>query len=91
MDLGVVFVWVYVVGVVVSTAVIRVRAGTGLRYRLRVFGPDGFGLAWVLTGILSSMAWPVALTVWLVRGRPEPRIVFNHRAVERRRRQAAGG
>ncbi|MDN5932473.1 MAG: hypothetical protein L0I24_15640 [Pseudonocardia sp.] len=84
--------WTYLVwllGVAVSAVVIRHRAGTG-QGRLRVFGPNGFGLGWIMTSLACSVAWPITLAVWLYRGRPEPRTVFNHKAGERQRRQAAG-
>lgn len=83
------FAWSYVLGMVAATVVIRYRAGTG-QGRIRIFGPAGFGVGWFLTGMVASLAWPITLAVWLFRGRPEPRLVFNHKADERQRRQAAG-
>lgn len=80
---------VWLVGVAGSAMVMRYRAGIG-HGRLRVFGPNGFGPAWIATSIALSLAWPITLAVWLYKGRPEPRVVFNHRAEERQRRQAAG-
>lgn len=80
----------YWIGVFVAMSVIRVRAGTGFWRGLRVFGPNGFGLGWTSMVILCSMFWPITLVVWLLRGRPEPRIVFNEKAAERQARQAAG-
>jgi len=79
---------VYIVGTFVSISVMRARAGVGVWHRLKVFGPDGFGPGWVLTCTLASMVWPVTLVAWLARGRPEPRVVFNEKAEQRRRRLA---
>lgn len=79
----------YLIGMLVSGTVIRARAGTGVWLRLKVFGPEGFGPVWIATATACSVAWPVTLVVWLARGRPEPRVVFNEKAVERQRRQAA--
>ncbi|TCK22269.1 hypothetical protein [Pseudonocardia endophytica] len=87
--LGPVLVGVYLIGILVSGTVIRARAGTGVWLRLKVFGPDGFGPVWIATATACSMAWPVTLAVWLARGRPEPRVVFNEKAEERSRRETA--
>ena len=83
--------WGYLLGLVVSVSVMRVRAGAGFWRGLRITGPDGFGVVWATTVVLCSMVWPLTLAIWLLRGRPEPRTVFNDKAVERRRREAAGG
>lgn len=83
---GTFFALTYFIGVIVSVSVLRWRAGTGFWYGLRVFGPNGFGPVWTGTVIVCSMAWPVTLAVWILRGRPEPRIVFNEKALERQRR-----
>lgn len=80
----------FFIGIFVAMSVIRVRAGTGFWYGLRVFGPGGFGPTWVGMLVICSMFWPITLAVWLARGRPEPRIVFNEKALERQRLQAAG-
>lgn len=77
---------VYVVGWLVAIMVIRVRAGVGIWHRLKVFGNDGFGLAWTMTAGTAALFWPVTLVIWLLRGRPEPRVVFNEKALERQRR-----
>jgi hypothetical protein len=76
----------YSISVLISAYIMRARAGAGVWHRLKVFGDDGFGLGWVLTIVLASMVWPITLILWLARGRPEPRIVFNEKAEERRRR-----
>lgn len=73
----------YWVGVFVAVVVIRARAGVGQR-RIRVFGRGGFGLAWTATSAIAVAFWPITLIVWLARGRPEPRVVFNEKAVERK-------
>lgn len=87
-SIAAILVWIYLGGIVVSVLVLRVRAGVGVWHGLRIFGPNGFGPVWAVTLVACSMVWPVALAVWLVRGRPEPRVVFNEKALERRRRQA---
>lgn len=83
--------WTNIIGMLVSVQVMRVRAGAGFWRGLKVFGPDGFGPVWAGTVIICSMFWPITLVVWLARGRPEPRIVFNEKARERQQRQTAGG
>jgi len=77
---------IYIVGWFTAIMVIRVRAGAGVWRRLQVFGQDGFGLGWTMTAGTAALFWPVTLIIWLVRGRPEPRIVFNDKALERQRR-----
>lgn len=79
----------YFIGMLVAGTAIRARAGTGVWRRLRILGPNGFGPVWFATAVLCSMAWPITLVVWLARGCPEPRVVFNHKAEERQRRTAA--
>ena len=78
----VVFIWF--IGILVALSVMRIRAGAGFWRGLKVFGPGGFGPVWVATIVVCGMFWPVTLAVWLARGRPEPRLVFNHKAEERR-------
>jgi hypothetical protein len=75
----------YIAGILIAASVIRVRAGVGLANQLKILGDRGFGPVWFLTAMAASMFWPVTLVVWLVRGRPEPRIVFNDKAEERHR------
>jgi len=80
----------YLVGVVVAVTVIKARAGVGIWGRPKIFGPDGFGPVWTVTTMASAMFWPVVLVRWLVQGRPEPRVVFNEKAIEREARTLAG-
>ena len=89
--LGTTLTYLYLPGFIVSVFVMRARAGAGIWHRLRITGPQGFGIVWTTTVALCSMVWPITLAVWLLRGRPEPRVVFNEKAVERQSRQAAGG
>ncbi|WP_345411428.1 hypothetical protein [Pseudonocardia xishanensis] len=86
-----VFWLVFLGGVLVSGFVLRARAGIGIWRGMKVLGPDGFGLGWTVTAALCSLVWPVTLVLWLARGRPEPRVVFNEKAAERRRRLEAEG
>lgn len=79
-----VIVWTWLLGGFVSVSIMRVRAGVGFWRGLRIFGPDGFGPGWATTVVISSMFWPITLVIWLARGCPEPRTVFNHKADERR-------
>jgi hypothetical protein len=74
------------VGFIVGIGVLRVRAGLGLWHTLRVFGPGGVGLAWPFAAGLCALLWPITLVVWLARGCPEPRVVFNERAEAREAR-----
>ena len=78
----VVFTWF--IGIFVAISVMRVRAGAGFWRGLKIFGPNGFGPVWATTVVVCGMFWPVTLATWLARGRPEPRVVFNHKAEERR-------
>jgi hypothetical protein len=81
-----ILVGVWIVGWLMAIFVIRIRAGVGLWHRLKVFGPNGFGLGWALHAGTKAMFWPVTLVYWLTSGRPEPGVVFNEKA---RRRQLA--
>ncbi|WP_433687049.1 hypothetical protein ACQP0I_26035 [Micromonospora carbonacea] len=76
---------VYLLGILVATIVIRSRAGVG-QGPIKILGSDGFGLGWFLTALSASLFWPITLGLWLARGRPGPRVVFNEKAAERRRR-----
>ena len=76
---------IYFVGFFVAVFVIRHRAGVGVWHRLKVFGPNGFGLTWLLWSSLKAMFWPATLAVWIATGRPEPRLVFNEKALARQR------
>jgi hypothetical protein len=76
----------YVVGMFVAASVMRARAGVGVWHRLKVLGDDGFGVAWVTQLTVATMFWPITLVIWLARGCPEPRVVFNEKAVERQLR-----
>ncbi len=78
-----VFGWTWLIGTVVALSVMRVRAGAGFWLGLKIGGPSGFPVLWVGQLVVLSMFWPVTLVVWLVRGRPEPRWVFNQKAAER--------
>jgi hypothetical protein len=77
---------IYVIGWITAIMVIRVRAGVGVWRRLKVFGDDGFGPGWTMSAGSAALFWPITLVIWLARGCPEPRIVFNEKALERRRR-----
>jgi hypothetical protein len=81
--MGAVFGWTWLIGMLVALSVMRVRAGAGFWLGLKIGGPTGFPVLWVAQLLVCSMFWPVTLVVWLVRGRPEPRWVFNHKAEER--------
>lgn len=87
--MGYMIVGLWGLGWIIAVAVLRVRAGVGLWHRLRVFGPTGFGLAWNTTIAFCAFFWPITLVVWLARGCPEPRVVFNERALEREARLRA--
>ena len=77
---------IWVIGWIVAIGVIRSRAGVDIWHRLKVFGPDGHGPGWAFTAGTAALFWPLTLVVWLARGRPEPSVVFNEKAAERRRR-----
>lgn len=74
---------VYIVGWFIAMVVTRSRAGVG-QGRIQVSGSQGFGLTWVMMNAMATLFWPITLIVWLTRGRPEPRVVFNEKATERR-------
>jgi hypothetical protein len=81
---GVFLALTYWAGLFVGMVVIRHRAGIG-QGRMKIFGHDGFGPAWFCQSLVALLFWPATLIIWLARGRPEPRVVFNERAGERRR------
>ena len=66
----------------IATRILRARAGIGNRYNLKITGPGGYG-SWVFRAGLASLFWPATFVVWLARGRPEPRVVFNEKARQR--------
>ena len=80
-----VFAGAYLIGWVAAILILRHRAGINTWGRIQVFGKEGFGLAWVTMCAVCALFWPITLIVWLVRGRPEPRVVFNGKAAGRRR------
>lgn len=90
-SMAAVVVWTWLGGIVVAVSVMRVRSGAGFWRRLTVFGPNGFGPMWVATLTVCGMFWPITLVVWLLRGCPEPRVVFNHKADERQAARRAAG
>lgn len=74
---------VYVVGIFVSSPIYKSRAGAPAFGRFRIFGKRGFGVGWITSVIGKMFAWPVVLVVWLIKGRPQPRRVFNEKAAAR--------
>ena len=85
-----ILIWTYLIGGIVAGIVLRVRAGVGVMCRLKILGPDGFGLGWTVHSAVKMMGWPVVLGMWLANGRPEPRVVFNEKAVQRQTSQNLG-
>jgi hypothetical protein len=79
----------YWIGLFAGMVAIRHRAGVG-QGRIQILGREGFGLTWFCQTLVALLFWPVTLIIWLVRGRPEPRVVFNERAEERQRAAQAG-
>jgi hypothetical protein len=73
---------VYVIGFLIAMGVTRHRAGVG-QGRIQIFGREGFGAGWFARHCVTVLFWPVSLVIWLAKGRPEPRTVFNDRARER--------
>ena len=80
------FLCIYAITTLISAYIMRARSGAGVWHRLKILGDNGFGLGWILTVMFASLFWPITLIIWLARGRPEPRTVFNEKAAERRRR-----
>ncbi|MCG5451833.1 hypothetical protein [Micromonospora hortensis] len=78
---------IYFLGFFIGLIYVRARAGLG-QGRIKIIGEGGVGLEWFVGSLLTLMFWPVSFVVWLARGRPEARIVFNDKARERRRRAA---
>jgi hypothetical protein len=74
---------VWFIGWLVAIFVLRLRAGVGIMSRLKVFGPEGFGLGWTMHSGFKAMFWPVTLIMWLANGQPEARVVFNEKALQR--------
>ncbi len=75
---------VWFIGLVVAVSVIRSRAGLGIWQGLR--GSDAWSYFWLTKIGIYSIFWPVTLAVWLVRGRPEPPVVFERTPSGFRRR-----
>lgn len=76
----------YIVGLLLSTLVFRVRSGISVwEWGLHML--PKYGIGWTFFTCTKMLFWPVVLVHWLATGRPEPRYVFNHKAVER----TAGG
>lgn len=82
MEMAIALIWF--VGMVVGMVVVRHRAGVG-QGRIKIIGRDGFGFVWFWRMVFAIAFWPVTLVIWLARGRPEARTVFNERAEQRRR------
>ncbi len=81
---------VYFVGLIVGMLIMRSRAGFGSFAPLVAYDGNGTSvLGWLITCLAMITVWPVSLVIWLARGCPPPRIVFNEKAAERRR-SAAG-
>ena len=59
---------IYLVGIIASVVVGRSRAGLS-QWALSIDTVFG-SLPWFLTQMVSMLAWPVFLCVWLARGRP---------------------
>ena len=74
----------YFLGFFIGMVIVRHRAGVG-QGRIKILGKDGFGFLWFWRMFFALIFWPVTLVIWLASGRPEPRIVFNERAAERKR------
>jgi|GEM_PF-6707883 hypothetical protein len=70
----------YLVGIFIARGVICSRAGLSAVRGFQVGGPDGFGYMFALRVGTASLFWPLALAVWLLRGRPEPKLVFDEKA-----------
>ncbi|WP_229075088.1 hypothetical protein [Actinoplanes sp. DH11] len=79
-----ILVLIYLLGMFIGSIVVRHRAGVG-QSRIKILGSTGFGFIWFWRMTFAVAFWPITLVVWLARGRPEPHIVFNERAAERRR------
>ncbi|MEV1058759.1 hypothetical protein AB0I92_16010 [Micromonospora chalcea] len=81
---------IYVTGYFISYLVVTFRAGLGWHGN-KLLGQGGLGVEFLLFSALTVTFWPIALIAWLARGRPEPRIVFNEKARERRRIKGGEG
>ena len=84
MALAIVIVLIWFAGLVASVQVLRSRAGIKTWSRIKVFGRGGYGPGWVMWSAMKGFFWPVTLVVWLATGRPEPRVVFNEKAAQRK-------
>lgn len=79
MEPPVVIALVYLVGLVISIYVYRVRAGLGIFSKLRT-GSGGVGVGWLMLNVTKAVLWPLILGVWLARGRPAPGTHFTRSA-----------
>ena len=68
--MALVFSLVYLAGVLATVVVSRARAGVTQLGRLSA-ATVALSLPWFLSQIVAMFVWPVALTIWLIRGRPE--------------------
>ena len=82
------FLIVWFVGAVIARTVMCVRAGLPPVRRLEVLGRGGIGFWYADLLGLKTIFWPITLAVWLLAGRPEPRVVFNEVARMRARQWA---
>lgn len=77
---------IYLIGAFIHSIARRQRAGINdLWGRIKIFGQGGVGVDWFLLTVCLMAAWPATLIWWLANGRPEPRIVFNEKALDRQR------
>lgn len=58
---------VYVVGMLITTQVLRRKAGIMHARRIRIFGPGGVGIKWFVVSTVKAVLWPVTVGVWAVR------------------------
>lgn len=82
---------IWIVGMLISGFVYRARAGLGIWHRISPIGSGGTGLEWFFVTVGKVLVWPVVCALWVVKGTPEPRIVFNEKAEARRRLIDASG
>lgn len=79
----------YIVGLLLSTLVFRVRSGISvMEWGLHML--PKYGIGWTFYSGVKMVIWPAVLVHWLATGRPEPRYVFNEKAARLAAGAAAG-
>lgn len=81
---------VWLLGALIARTVLCVKVGVPAFSRLQILGNGGYGFSWLVLLLFKSLLWPLTLALWLGKGRPEPSVLFNERASEKKRPPGEG-